>query len=100
MSDNKPDVVFLTAGKVGGIYANSKYPADFIHQNVMIAANVINSSYKHKIKKLIYLGSSCIYPKNCNQPIDEDQLLSGKPEPTNEWYAIAKIAGIKLCRGI
>ena len=98
MKLNKPEVIFLTAGKVGGIHANSNFPADFIYQNILIATNVINAAYKNKIKKLIYLGSSCIYPKDSKQPMNEDQLLNGKPEPTNEWYAIAKIAGIKLCQ--
>jgi len=95
---NNPEVIFLTAGKVGGIYANSNYPADFIYQNIIIAANIINAAYKNKVKKLIYLGSSCIYPKNAQQPMRENQLLTGIPEPTNEWYAVAKIAGIKLCQ--
>ena len=98
MKNNKPEVVFLTAGKVGGIHANSNYPVDFLYQNILIAANVINAAYKNKVKKLIYLGSSCIYPKNVKQPMIEDQLLTGTPEPTNEWYAVAKIAGIKLCQ--
>ena len=98
IKENNPEVIFLTAGKVGGIYANSNYPADFIYQNIIIAANIINAAYKNKVKKLIYLGSSCIYPKNAQQPMSENQLLTGIPEPTNEWYAVAKIAGIKLCQ--
>jgi len=94
----KPDYVFLAAGKVGGIYANKTYPADFIYQNLMIAANVIHSAYTHGVKKLLNLGSSCIYPKHALQPMTEDALLSSALEPTNEAYAIAKIAAIKLCR--
>ena len=91
------EYVFLAAGKVGGILANDTYPADFIYQNMMIATNVINSAYKYKVKKLINLGSSCIYPRDCSQPIKEESLLSGYLEKTNEAYAIAKIAAIKLC---
>lgn len=93
-----PDYVFLTAGKVGGIYANDNYPAEFIYDNLMIAANVIHAAYKSDVKKLLFLGSSCIYPKDCPQPIKEEYLLNGYLEPTNEAYAIAKIAGIKLCQ--
>ena len=93
----KFDQVYLAAAKVGGIYANNEYPADFIFQNLMIEANVINSAFKHGVKKLLFLGSSCIYPKHSKQPIKEDSLLTGKLEYTNEPYAIAKIAGIKLC---
>ena len=98
MKNNKPEVVFLTAGKVGGIHANRSYPVDFLYQNILIATNIINSAYENNVKKLVYLGSSCIYPKNSKQPMNEDQLLNGRPESTNEWYAIAKIAGIKLCQ--
>ena len=97
-TEHCPDYVFLAAAKVGGIYANSVYPADFIYDNLMIATNVINAAYKCKVKKLLFLGSSCIYPKLCSQPIKEEYLLSGYLEPTNEAYAIAKIAGIKLCQ--
>ena len=93
-----PEYVFLAAAKVGGILANNKYPADFIYQNIMIETNVIHLSYKYKIKKLLFFGSSCIYPKICPQPIKEDYLLSGHIEPTNEPYAIAKIAGIRMCQ--
>ena len=92
-----PEYVFLAAAKVGGIFANSKYPADFIYQNILIETNVIGLSYKYKIKKLLF-GSSCIYPKICPQAIKEEYLLSGHIEPTNEPYAIAKIAGIKMCQ--
>lgn len=94
----KPDYVFLAAAKVGGILANSTYKAEFIYDNIMIATNVINASYKYKVKKLLNLGSSCIYPKNAPQPLKEEYLLSAPLEPTNEPYAIAKIAAIKLCR--
>ncbi|BAS67687.1 GDP-L-fucose synthase [Bathymodiolus septemdierum thioautotrophic gill symbiont] len=93
----KPDFVILAAAKVGGIYANNVYPADFIYQNIMIEANVIHSSYKHKVKRLLFLGSTCIYPKAVKQPMREDALLTDVLEPTNEPYALAKIAGIKLC---
>ena len=93
----KPDYIFLAAGKVGGIVANDNLRADFIYDNLMIQSNVIHAAYKHNVKKLLFLGSSCIYPKYAEQPIKEDSLLSGKLEPTNEPYAIAKIAGIKLC---
>lgn len=96
-SAEKPAVVILSAGKVGGILANNNYRADFIYQNLMIVANVVHASYKFGVKKLIFLGSSCIYPKFANQPIKEEELLTGTLEPTNEPYAIAKIAGIKLC---
>lgn len=94
----RPDVVYLAAAKVGGIHANSTYPAEFIYQNLMIASNVINAAYRNNVKKLLYLGSSCIYPKFPNIPISENQLLTSVLEPTNEAYAIAKIAGIKLCQ--
>jgi GDP-L-fucose synthase len=93
----KIDQVYLSAAKVGGIYANNIYPAQFIYENIMIQANVIHSAYLNKVKKLLFLGSSCIYPKTTKQPIKEKELLTGKLEPTNEPYAIAKIAGIKLC---
>ena len=93
----KPEYVFLAAGKVGGIHANHTYPADFIYQNLMIQSNIINAAYKNNIQKLLFLGSSCIYPRAVKQPIREDALLTGRPDPTNEPYALAKIAGIKLC---
>lgn len=93
----KPDYVILAAGKVGGIHANNTYPADFIYTNLMIEANVIKSSYVANVKRLLFLGSTCIYPKLAQQPMPEDSLLSGILEETNEPYAIAKIAGIKLC---
>jgi GDP-L-fucose synthase len=93
----KPDYVILAAAKVGGIHANNTYPADFIYQNMMIEANVINSAYENKIKRLLFLGSTCIYPKAVEQPMREDALLTDVLEPTNEPYALAKIAGIKLC---
>jgi GDP-L-fucose synthase len=93
----QPDYVILAAAKVGGIHANNTYPADFIYQNIMIEANVINSAYKNKVKRLLFLGSTCIYPKAVGQPMREDALLTGVLEPTNEPYALAKIAGIKLC---
>lgn len=93
----KPDTVILAAAKVGGIYSNNKYRADFIYDNLMIQSNIINSAYKNNIEKLLFLGSSCIYPKLANQPLKEDYLLSGNLEPTNQPYAIAKIAGIELC---
>jgi len=93
----KPDQVYLAAAKVGGIYANNTYPAEFIYQNLMIEANVIDAAFRNGVKKLLFLGSSCIYPKIAPQPMREDALLSGALESTNEPYAIAKIAGIKLC---
>lgn len=93
----KPNQVYLAAAKVGGIHANNVYPAEFIYQNLMIEANVIEAAYRHDVAKLLFLGSSCIYPKIATQPIQENALLTGSLEPTNEPYAIAKIAGIKLC---
>ena len=93
----KPDQVYLAAAKVGGIHANNTYPADFIYQNLMMQANVIDAAFQSGVKKLLFLGSSCIYPRNAPQPMREDALLTGPLEPTNEPYAIAKIAGIKLC---
>lgn len=95
--DSKPEYVFLAAAKVGGIYANAHYPVDFISDNLAIALNIINASYTYKVKKLVNLGSSCIYPKYCPQPIKEEYLLTGALEPTNEPYALAKIAAISLC---
>lgn len=94
---NKIDQVYLAAARVGGINANNSYPAEFIYENLMIQNNVIHSAFLSGVKKLLFLGSSCIYPKNSKQPMKEEELLSGKLEPTNEPYAIAKIAGIKLC---
>ncbi|EPG75756.1 RmlD substrate binding domain protein [Leptospira fainei serovar Hurstbridge str. BUT 6] len=93
----RPDYVFLVAAKVGGIYANNTYPADFIYNNLQIQNNIFHSSYVYRAKKLFFLGSSCIYPKFAEQPIREDSLLTGALEPTNEAYAIAKIAGVKMC---
>ncbi|NOW45618.1 GDP-L-fucose synthase [Novosphingobium sp. SG751A] len=97
MAREKPDVVVVAAAKVGGILANNTYPADFLYNNLMIEANLIEASHRVDVGKLLFLGSSCIYPKFAPQPITEDALLTGPLEPTNEWYAIAKIAGIKLC---
>ena len=97
-ASEKPDYVFLSAAKVGGIHANDTYPADFIRENLQIQTNVIDAAYKNKAKKLLFLGSSCIYPKFAPQPMKEEYLLTGELEPTNEWYAIAKIAGIKMCQ--
>lgn len=94
----KPDYVFVASAKVGGIKANNDYPVDFLYENLMIQNNIIHSSFKSGVEKLLFLGSSCIYPKFSKQPISEDQLLTGTLEPTNESYAIAKIAGIKLCQ--
>lgn len=96
-AQEKPDQVYLAAARVGGIHANDTYPADFIHDNLMIEANVIEAAFRHGVKKLLFLGSSCIYPKLAPQPMAEDVLLTGPLEATNEPYAIAKIAGIKLC---
>src|SRR4030066_2396550 len=93
----RPEYVFLAAAKVGGIYANSAYPADFIYNNLMIQTCVLHSAYLYGVKKLLFLGSSCIYPRLAPQPMKEEYLLSGPLEPTNEPYAIAKIAGIKMC---
>ncbi len=95
--NEKIDQVYLAAAKVGGIHANSTYPAEFIYENLTIQTNVIHSAFLSGVKKLLFLGSSCIYPKNANQPVKEEELLTGKLEPTNEPYAIAKIAGIKMC---
>ena len=97
-ADQRPDYVFLAAAKVGGIMANDSYPAEFIYDNLMIEANIIDAAYRHGTKKLLFLGSTCIYPKLAPQPLKEEYLLSGPLEPTNEWYAVAKIAGIKLCQ--
>ncbi|WP_225207525.1 GDP-L-fucose synthase [Novosphingobium huizhouense] len=97
-AQNRPDVVVLAAAKVGGILANDTYPAEFLYDNLMIEANVIEAARQAGVERLLFLGSSCIYPKFATQPIVEDSLLTGPLEPTNEWYAIAKIAGIKLCQ--
>ncbi len=97
-ASERPDYVFLCAAKVGGIHANDTYPAEFIRDNLAIQTNVIHSAWKHGAKKLLFLGSSCIYPRDCPQPIREDYLLTGPLEPTNEAYAIAKIAGLKMCQ--
>jgi GDP-L-fucose synthase len=98
LKERRPEVVFVAAAKVGGILANDSYPADFIYDNLMIEANIINAAHAMDVKKLLFLGSSCIYPKYAPQPITEETLLTGPLEPTNEWYAIAKIAGIRLCQ--
>jgi len=95
---NRPEYVFLAAAKVGGIKANSDYPAQFIRDNLQIQTNVIDAAYRHGVKKLLFLGSSCIYPKFASQPITEDQFMTGPLEPTNDAYAIAKIAGIRMCQ--
>src|SRR6478735_945470 len=95
---NRPDYVFLVAGTVGGIFANSTRPAEFIYDNMLIHATVVQAAHQYGVRKLLYLGSSCIYPRECTQPMTEEMLLSGALEPTNEAYAIAKIAGIKLCQ--
>ena len=97
LEKNKPDQIYFAAAKVGGIYANNTYPAEFIYENLMAESNVIHQAWRSGVKKLLFLGSSCIYPKNATQPMNEDVLLTGKLESTNEPYAIAKIAGIKLC---
>lgn len=97
-NDERPEYVFLAAAKVGGIHANNSYPADFLRDNLQIQTNVIDSAWRAGVRKLCFLGSSCIYPKLAQQPISEDALLTGPLEPTNEWYAIAKIAGIKMCQ--
>ena len=96
MRRENPDAIILAAAKVGGIHANSTYPVDFLYENLMIQANIINSAHQTDVERLLFLGSSCIYPKLSKQPIKESSLLTGSLEPTNEWYAIAKIAGLKL----
>lgn len=98
MAREKPDIVIIAAAKVGGILANDTYPADFLYQNLAIAANCIEAAHRADVDRLLFLGSSCIYPKFADQPIVEEALLTGPLEPTNEWYAVAKIAGIKLCQ--
>jgi GDP-L-fucose synthase len=97
LAETRPDVVVVAAARVGGIIANSKYPVDFLADNLAIELNLIRASHSVVVKKLLFLGSTCIYPKYAKQPMSEDQLLTGELEPTNEWYAVAKIAGIKLC---
>ena len=97
-ANEEPDYVFLAAAKVGGIMANSSYPAEFLHENLAMQTNVIHNAWKYGVKKLLFFGSSCIYPRNCPQPIKEEYLLTGALEPTNEWYAVAKIAGLKMCQ--
>ena len=97
-AENKFDQVYLAAAKVGGIHANDTYPAEFLRDNLVIQSNIIHSAWQSGVKKLLFLGSSCIYPKLAPQPMPEDCLLTGELEPTNEWYAIAKITGIKMCQ--
>jgi len=97
LKKNKPKFIFIAAAKVGGIYSNSKYKADFIFSNLSIQNNLIQGAYLNKINNLIFLGSSCVYPRNCKQPIKEEYIMSGKLEKTNDAYAVAKIAGIKMC---
>jgi GDP-L-fucose synthase len=98
MRENRPQAIFLAAAKVGGILANDSRPAEFLYENLQIQNNVIDSARKHEVEKLVFLGSSCIYPRMAEQPIKEESLLTGPLEPTNQWYAIAKIAGIKMCQ--
>jgi len=98
MASLRPDIVIIAAAKVGGIHANSTYPAEFLYENLMIAANCIHAAWQHGVKRLLFLGSSCIYPRESPQPMPEDCLLTGPLEPTNEAYAVAKIAGLKLCQ--
>ncbi len=98
MRMKKPDVVVVAAARVGGIYANTQYPASFLYENLAIETNIIDAAWRNGVEKLLFLGSSCIYPREAPQPIHEEALLSGPLEPTNEWYAIAKIAGLKLCQ--
>ena len=97
-ASNEIEQVYLAAAKVGGIHANDTYPAEFIYENLAIQTNVIDAAWRAGVKKLLFLGSSCIYPKHAPQPMTEDSLLTGPLEPTNEWYAIAKIAGVKMCQ--
>ena len=98
MADNRPDCIVVAAAKVGGIHANNIAPVDFLQDNLTIQNNILGAAHKNDVERLLFLGSSCIYPKFADQPIREDSLLTGALEPTNEWYAIAKIAGIKLCQ--
>ncbi|HKJ46728.1 MAG TPA: GDP-L-fucose synthase [Balneolales bacterium] len=100
VGNERPDVIIIAAARVGGIMANNSYPYQFIYDNLAIETNLINSAHKHDVSKVIFLGSSCIYPKLANQPLKEEYLLTGPLEPTNEWYAIAKITGIKLCEAL
>jgi GDP-L-fucose synthase len=100
MSDQKPDVVIIAAARVGGILANNEYPWQFLYDNLMIEANLINAAHQNDVQDLIFLGSSCIYPKMAPQPLKEEYLLTGPLEPTNQWYAVAKISGIKLCQAL
>lgn len=97
-AEQRPELVFLAAAKVGGIHANNSYPAEFLRDNLQLQSNVIDAAYRHGVSKLLFLGSSCVYPKLAPQPIPESSLLTGPLEPTNEWYAIAKIAGLKMCQ--
>ncbi|MDX8393010.1 MAG: GDP-L-fucose synthase [Mariprofundales bacterium] len=97
-ANEKPEYIFLAAARVGGILANNSYPADFIRDNLQIQTNIIDAAWRNKAKKLLFLGSTCIYPRDCTQPMREESLLTGTLETTNEWYAIAKIAGIKMCQ--
>ena len=99
LATTKPDIVIVAAARVGGIHANNAYPAEFISENLAIARNTVHGSHQAGVKKLLFLGSSCIYPKLAQQPMREEELLTGSLEPTNQWYSIAKIAGIKLCQG-
>jgi len=98
MAEHRPDAVVMAAAKVGGILANNRLPVDFLHENLVVQTNVMESAFRSEVGKLLFLGSSCIYPKLAPQPIPEDALLTGPLEPTNEWYAVAKIAGLKLCQ--
>src|SRR5207237_187766 len=98
VAEERPETVLLAAANVGGIVANNTYPAHFIHDNLAIQTNVIHEAWRSGVKKLLFLGSSCIYPRDCPQPMKEEYLLTGPLEPTNEWYAVAKIAGIKMCQ--
>ena len=98
MADRRPDAVVMAAAKVGGILANDSFPVDFLYENLVVQNNVIEAAFRNEVRKLLFLGSSCIYPKLAPQPIQEDALLTGPLEPTNEWYAVAKIAGLKLCQ--
>jgi GDP-L-fucose synthase len=100
VENERPDVIIIAAARVGGIMANNSYPYQFIYDNLAIESNLINSAHKYEVSKVVFLGSSCIYPKLANQPLKEDYLLTGPLEPTNEWYAIAKITGIKLCEAL
>lgn len=100
IKESSPDIVIIAAARVGGILANNEYPWQFLYDNLMIEANLINAAHQHNVQDLIFLGSSCIYPKLASQPLKEEYLLTGQLEPTNEWYAIAKIAGIKMCQAL